>query len=79
MQSSRTLRLGTRDLPLAFEHIAVEACIELFRRYSYEGISTENDGGLSVSVVEDILNKYASEISAYKAKSGTGSGVVKFL
>lgn len=79
VESRLNLRLGTSELPLAFEHIAVEACIELFRRYSYEGISTENDGGLSVSFVEDILNKYASEISAYKAKSGTGSGVVKFL
>lgn len=79
VESRLNLRLGTNDLPIEFEHIAVEACIELFRRYSYEGISAENDGGLSVSFVEDILNKYANEISAYKAMNGTGGGTVKFL
>lgn len=79
IESRLNLRLGTSGLPLEFEHIAVEACIELFRRYSYEGISSENDGGLSVSFVEDILNKYSKEISAYKTKNGTGGGMVKFL
>lgn len=79
VESRLNLRLGTNVLPFQFEHIAIEASIELFRRYSYEGISTENDGGLSVSFVEDILNKYASEISAYKAINGTGGGTVKFL
>lgn len=79
VESRLKLRLGTSILPDAFEHIAVEACIELFRRYSYEGISSENDGGLSVSFVEDILNKYAGEINAYKAQNGTRFGKVKFL
>lgn len=79
VESRLNLRLGTTDLPFEFKYIAIETCLELFRRYYYEGISSENDGGLSVSFVEDILNKYASEISAYKAKNGTGSGVVKFL
>ncbi len=79
IESRLNLRLGTDSLPQEFIHIAIDACIKLFRRYSYEGISTENDGGLSVSFVEDILNEYAKEISAYKFEKGTGGGTVKFL
>lgn len=79
VESRLNLRLGTDSLPQEFIHIAVDACIKLFRRYSYEGISTENDGGLSVSFVEDILNEYAKEISAYKFEKGTGGRTVKFL
>ena len=78
-ESRLNLRLGTDSLPQEFIHIAIDACIKLFRRYSYEGISTENDGGLSVSFVEDILNEYTKEISAYKFEKGTGGGTVKFL
>lgn len=79
VESRLCLRLGTTDLPFEFKHIAIEACLELFRRYYYEGISSENDGGLSVSFVEDILNKYDDEINAYKISKGTGLGKAKFL
>lgn len=79
VESRLNLRLGTNELPYEFEHIAIEACLELFRRYYYEGISSENDGGLSVSFVEDILNKYSDEINAYKISKGTGLGKAKFL
>ena len=71
--------LASNSLPPVFIHIAIDACIKLFRLYSYEGISTENDGGLYVSFVEDILNEYTKEISAYKFEKGTGGGTVKFL
>lgn len=79
VESRLNLRLGTTDLPFEFKYIAIETCLELFRRYYYEGISSENDGGLSVSFVEDVLNKYSDEINAYKISKGTGLGKAKFL
>lgn len=79
IESRLCLRLGTSSLPQEFIHIAAQACIKLFRRYSYEGVSSESDGGLSVSFADDILSEYSDEISAYKAKHGTGGGTVKFL
>lgn len=79
VESRLCLRLGTDSLPQQFIQIAVEACIKLFRRYYYEGISSENDGGLSVSFVEDILSEYSADISAYKVREGTNGGTVRFL
>lgn len=79
VESRLCLRLGTERLPQQFVQIAVEACIKLFRRYYYEGISSENDGGLSVSFVEDILSEYSADISAYKTQTGTNGGTVRFL
>lgn len=79
VESRLCLRLGADSLPANFIQIAVEICIKLFRRYYYEGISNENDGGLSVSFVEDILSEYSADISAYKIRKGTNGGTVRFL
>ena len=70
------LRSHERRLPDMFVSIAVDAVIKLYRRYFYEGVSSESDGGVSVNYVEDILNEYASEISEYNQKNSSG---VQFL
>lgn len=64
------IRLGTDELPSQFNSICVDAVVKMYRRLCYEGISSENDGGLSVSFVDDILSEYSDEISAYTKKSG---------
>lgn len=66
------VRLGVDTLPLRFESICADAVVKMHRRYYYEGISSENDGGISTSFVDDILAEYNSEISAWKSK---GNGV----
>lgn len=71
--SRMCLRLGTEELPPEFNHIAVDACIKLYRRRYYEGISSENCGGLSVSFVEDLLNEYSKEVEMYKEMNAKGS------
>lgn len=70
------LRLHEQRLPDMFASIAVDAVIKLYRRYYYEGVSSESDGGVSVNFVEDVLNEYASEISEYNQKNSSG---VQFL
>ena len=59
------LRLGTDTLPKAFESIAVDISVKMFRRQSFEGISSEG-GVISTAFVSDILREYASEIKEYK-------------
>ncbi len=59
------IRLGVRKLPKSFQSIAVDAVIKMHRRSFYEGIQSENDGGASVSFVDDILNEYEAEIAQY--------------
>lgn len=70
------LRLHAQRLPDMFASIADDAVIKLYRRYYYEGVSSESDGGVSVNFVEDVLNEYASEISEYNQKNSSG---VQFL
>lgn len=70
------LRLHAQRLPDIFASIAVDAVIKLYRRYYYESVSSESDGGVSVNFVEDVLNEYASEISEYNQKNSSG---VQFL
>lgn len=60
------LRVGAPELPNSLESVAVDAAVKMFRRFCYEGISSENDGGVSVNFVEDVLNEYAAEFEAYK-------------
>lgn len=59
------IRLGAERLPESFQSIAVDAVIKMHRRSFYEGIQSENDGGASVSFVDDILNEYRTEIEQY--------------
>ena len=76
-----TLRLGTDTLPKAFEGIAADATVKLYRRAMFEGISSEGTDGLTTSFVSDVLAEYADEIAAYrdnKAKTD-GDRTVYFL
>lgn len=75
------LRLGAERLPMSFESIAADAVVKAYRRYYFEGISSETVSGnaaLTTHFVDDILAEYADEIEAYKAVHG-GTGVVRFL
>ena len=75
------LRLGVEMLPKAFEGIAADATIKLYRRAMFEGISSEGTDGLTTSFVADVLAEYADEIAAYrdgKAKTD-GDTTVYFL
>lgn len=60
------LRLGVDSLPTAFEGIAADATVKLYRRAYFEGISSEGTEGLTTSFVADVLSEYDAEISAYK-------------
>lgn len=59
------IRLNVTELPQPFYSVAVDAVIKMHRRSFYEGIQSENDGGASVSFVDDILNEYQAEIAQY--------------
>ena len=75
------LRLGTDTLPKAFESIAADATVKLYRRAMFEGISSEGTDGITTSFVSDILAEYTDEIAAYrdnKAKTD-GDRTVYFL
>lgn len=60
------VRLGTDELPKRFESVCADAVVKMHRRFYYEGISSENDGGISVSFADDILSEYSAEIEDYK-------------
>ncbi len=69
-----------KTFPSSFYSIAVDATVKAYRRRYYEGLSSENVSNLSDSFVEDILNEYSPEITAYKNSSTNGTGkVVHFL
>lgn len=73
------LRLGVDEAPKIFESIIVDACVKLYRRMYYEGISSEGDDGLSVTFVEDVLNEYTAEFEQYKLNQRTSTDVLKFI
>lgn len=82
MTDRLVLRLGVSDLPEAFNSIVVDATVKMYRRLYYEGIASENVSNLSTSFIEDILNEYSAEISAWKeqqANSGENKRVVRFI
>lgn len=64
------LRLGVDVLPLSFQSVCADAVVKMHRRYYYEGISSESDGGVSASFVDDVLAEYEGEIQSYKSHSG---------
>ena len=59
------IRLGTDALPERFYTICADAVVKMHRRFYYEGISSENDGGVAVTFTESILSEYEKEISDY--------------
>ena len=69
-----TLRLGVETLPKAFEGIAADATVKLYRRAMFEGISSEGTDGLKTEFVADILAEYADEIAAYKENKAKTDG-----
>ena len=71
------IRLGVSSLPGVFQSICVDAVVKMHRRFFYEGVSSENDGGISVSYADDVLSEYAQEIEEYK--ENTGKKAVRFL
>lgn len=73
------LRVREPTLPPLLESIAADAAVKLFRRWNYEGISSENNG-ISTAFVEDVLAEYADEFDAYrKMRLGTSGKAVRFL
>ena len=75
VSSRLCLRLNTDVLPLSFSGICADAAVKMHRRYYYEGISSESDGGVSASFADDILAEYESDIQSYK----NGGGAVRFI
>lgn len=63
------IRLETSRLPNEFNSICVDAVVKMHRRFYYEGISSENDGGISVSFADDVLSEYSDEIQKYKSRN----------
>lgn len=78
-----TIRLKTDELPSVFNSVVVDATVKMHRRMYYEGISSENNGSLSTSFVDDILSEYQTEIDNYILKQNSeidgNKKVVKFL
>lgn len=69
------IRLGVDNLPERFYTICADAVVKMHRRFYYEGISSENDGGITVSFVDSVLSEYENEISDYVS----GKKRVRFL
>lgn len=68
------IRLQTNALPTQFNSICADAVVKMYRRFYYEGISSDSDGGISTSFVDDVLAEYETEINRYRSK-----GAVRFI
>lgn len=78
------LRLGVTEnsFPSLFESVVVDACVKVWRRRYYEGISSEGAGGLSTSFIDDVLSEYDDEIAAWINSPDADSSsrkVIRFL
>lgn len=75
------LRVREPTLPALLEPIAADVVVKLWRRWNYEGITSESGGTLSTSFVEDVLAEYDDEFSAYvdQQKSDSGRKKIRFL
>ena len=73
------LRLGTTSVPDLFNSIVVDASVKLYRRTYYEGVSSENDDGITTSFVNDILEEYNAEFEQYKQSQSATANVISFL
>lgn len=76
-----SLRVREATLPEMLEPIAAEVVVKLFRRWNYEGISSEGADTISTTFVEDVLAEYEDEFTAYRETKAAenGSGTVYFL
>lgn len=68
------LRIREPTLPELLEPIAADVVVKLWRRWNYEGISSENGGTLSTSFVEDVLAEYDDEFAAYVEQQAAQNG-----
>ena len=75
------LRIREPTLPDLMEPIAADAVVKIWRRWNYEGVSSESGESISTSFVEDILAEYDDEFQAYAEQKASASGkkVVHFL
>ena len=81
------VRLNTTAevFPSALYYIPVEVAVAYWRRHTYEGITSETVGTVSVSFIRDLLTDYDYDIKAYvNAHAGEGGaissdGLVRFL
>ena len=48
--------------------------MKLWRRWNYEGISSENGDTISTSFVEDVLAEYDDEFAAYAEQQDKTNG-----
>lgn len=68
------LRIREETLPPVMEPIAADVVVKLWRRCSYEGISSEGADKISTTFFEDILAEYAQEFDAYAAMQSEENG-----
>lgn len=75
------LRIREPTLPEMLEPIAADVVVKLWRRWNYEGISSESGESISTSFVEDVLAEYDDEFQAYADQKAADSGkkAVRFL
>ena len=71
------LRVRTQTLPEILEPIAADIVVKLWRRLSYEGISSEGADKISTSFVENILAEYETDLKAYQDSMAEETGIKK--
>lgn len=60
------LYTGLAEFPEAFNSIAVDVVLAMYRRKYHEGITSEGVDVMSVTFVNGLLNEYDREFSNYK-------------
>lgn len=73
------LRLNEDTVPKIFYSIIVDASVKMYRRLWFEGESSENDDGVTISFVEDVLSEYNAEFAQYLENQNHKAKVVKFI
>lgn len=79
------LYTGLLVFPTAFNSIAVEVVVAMYRRKYHEGISSEGVDVFSVSFIENLLEQYDREFTNFKNQSDdtdettSKAGVIVFL
>lgn len=69
-----------KEFPVMLESVAVDAVCKAYNQLGYEGISSENVDTINTSFIANILDEYASEITAYmEMQEKHDAGVVRFI
>lgn len=69
------LRIQAQTLPEILEPIGADIAVKLWRRLSYEGISSEQADKISTAFVENILSEYEPELKAWQDSQAQNSGI----